>query len=135
MRVFVDTNVMVSSFGFRGIARKLLAHLVERHEVIVSPQVIEEFKRVVIAKINANVALVESFIEEFIQGVEVVQPPFPDRFPVRDSTDIEILGAALKTNADVLLTGDRDLLEVENPPLPILSPRELHDKLFGAEAN
>ena len=129
MRVFPDANILVSSFSFEGVTRRLVALLVESHEIIVSPQVIEEFKRVSIIKIGVDPRTIEAFLQEFIKSVEVIMPPYEMRLEVRDPTDIDILAAAIKANADVLVTGDKDLLEFEDSPIPILRPRALYDLL------
>lgn len=60
MRVFLDANVLISSFSFEGVTRRLVAHLVENHEIIISPQVIDEFRRVSIEKIKVDSKMVDS---------------------------------------------------------------------------
>ena len=48
----------------------------------------------------------------------------------RDRTDLAVLGTALAAEADCLVTGDRDLLELKTfQGIPILSPRAFHDRL------
>jgi putative PIN family toxin of toxin-antitoxin system len=50
--------------------------------------------------------------------------------PVRDKSDMPVLAEAISGNAEVLVTGDRDLLEVTaKVPLHILSPRGLWERL------
>jgi predicted nucleic acid-binding protein len=51
-------------------------------------------------------------------------------FPIRDITDLPILSAAVASKSDILVTGDKDLLELIDPPITILTPRQLHDILF-----
>ena len=49
-------------------------------------------------------------------SIEIVQVP-PDEddseFLIRDAADRPILRAAIKVNADILLTGDKDFLEAD----------------------
>lgn len=52
-------------------------------------------------------------------------------FPIRDITDVPILSAAVASRSDALVSGDKDLLVLVDPPVKILSPRALHDMLFG----
>jgi putative PIN family toxin of toxin-antitoxin system len=50
--------------------------------------------------------------------------------PVRDKSDMPVLAEAISGKAEVLVTGDRDLLEVTvKVPLDILSPRGLWERL------
>ncbi|MDG7024979.1 MAG: putative toxin-antitoxin system toxin component, PIN family [Nitrososphaerota archaeon] len=42
MRVVVDTNVLISAFIGHGRPRRLVSKLLERHEVITSPQLLAE---------------------------------------------------------------------------------------------
>jgi putative PIN family toxin of toxin-antitoxin system len=133
VRVFADANVMVSSFSFEGVTRQLVALLVESHEIIVSPQVLEEFRRVSVEKIGVDPRTIDAFLQEFVKTVEVIMPPYEDRLEVRDPTDIDILAAAIKANADVLVSGDKDLLEFKDSPIPVMKPRALYDLLVGDE--
>jgi len=131
VRVFTDANVLVSSFSFEGVTRRLVALLVESHEIIVSPQVIEEFRRVSTEKIGVDPQKIDAFLQEFIKTVEVIMPPYEERLDVRDPNDIDILAAAIKANADVLVSGDKDLLEFKESPIPVMKPRALYDLLVG----
>jgi putative PIN family toxin of toxin-antitoxin system len=48
----------------------------------------------------------------------------------RDSDDIKILGLALASNADYIVTGDKDLLVLNNfQNIPVISPRTFYDML------
>lgn len=51
---------------------------------------------------------------------------------VRDVTDLPVLAEAVAGGADVLVTGDRDLLSVAaKAPIPILAPRILGAASLG----
>jgi uncharacterized protein len=127
--VFLDANILISSFSFERVTRRLVARLVESHKIIVSPQVLEEFKGVSIIKIHVDPRIIESFLEQFTKTVEIILPPYENRLNVRDPTDVDILAAAIKAKADVLVSGDKDLLEFNYSPIPVLTPRALYDRL------
>ena len=60
----------------------------------------------------------------------VTKPSKPSDVPIRDPDDRWILASAVAGRADVLVTGDRDLLEVASKaPLTILAPRGFWDLL------
>ncbi len=130
MRIFIDTNVLISAFTASGISRKLLYLLNEEHDILVSSQVLNEFRRVTTEKFRAVPADVNYFLGELIKNSEVILPPYLTKFPVRDPDDIDILAAALKSEADYLVTGDKDLLSVDaKGAIRIIKPRELYDLL------
>jgi predicted nucleic acid-binding protein len=53
--------------------------------------------------------------------------------PLRDPDDLPILAAALAAGADVLVTGDNDLLSIrDHAPIPITDPRGFWNLLKGS---
>ena len=60
----------------------------------------------------------------------VAKPEEPNGIGVRDRDDRWVLATAVSGEADVLVTGDEDLLDVASEaPLPILTPRAFWDLL------
>ena len=49
-----------------------------------------------------------------------------------DPGDMAVLAEAATAAADVLVTGDRDLLQAASPPVEVVSPRGLWEKLRRA---
>lgn len=47
----------------------------------------------------------------------------------RDPEDDYLLSLAGSATADYIVSGDGDLLEIEDPPTPITSPRDFHEKI------
>ncbi|MFI5201699.1 MAG: putative toxin-antitoxin system toxin component, PIN family [Candidatus Kapaibacterium sp.] len=129
MKIFVDTNVVVSSFTSNGLCRKLFELLVAEHDVVISPQVLTELRRTVLEKFVVNESELDAFIHTLEEVAEVSLPPYASRLEVRDPDDIPILGAAIQSRAEILVTGDKDLLDLPNPPLRILKPRAVFDLL------
>lgn len=76
--------------------------------------------------------LTPSQVEEFVAAVEGVAEGAPDP-PVEpvtpDPSDDYLVALAVASEADYLVSGDADLLELADPPVSILSPRELRDRL------
>ena len=53
--------------------------------------------------------------------------------PISDPDDVQVLAEAVAGLADVLVTGDRDLLDVADQlTLEVLSPRGFWEKLHGS---
>jgi len=125
VRVFLDTNVLVASFATRGLCADVLRTVLAEHELLLSGTVVEELTRTLIEKIRLPEPTVREIVVFLRASSSLVDgPPTPPSVVVRDPDDAVILGEALAIGADVLVTGDRDLLEAgEVPGIKILDPR------------
>ncbi len=64
---------------------------------------------------------------------EVVTPAPVSAAACRDASDLPVLGTAVAGKADLLVTGDKDLLVIKrHAGIPILSPRECYERLVGS---
>ena len=70
-------------------------------------------------------------IERDLRNETVVpRPRAPSDLPIRDPDDRWIVASAEAATADMLVTGDQDLLSVAgDAPLPILTPRAAWERL------
>jgi putative PIN family toxin of toxin-antitoxin system len=133
VRVFLDTNVLVSAFATRGLCADVFRAVLAEHELIVGEVVIEELQRTLRDKLGLPPEQVQA-IEELLREQEVVaRPATAADAPIRDPDDRWVLASALAGNADLLVTGDKDLLELGgSAPLPVLDPRGFWNLLRGA---
>ncbi|AEG43888.1 putative toxin-antitoxin system toxin component, PIN family [Isoptericola variabilis] len=122
MRVFIDTNVLLSAALFPdGVAaRAYVAAVSLADEVVVSDVVLAELRSVVTRKFPEVASAMDEFIAAlptFATVVATPERPVADEERVRDVKDRPILRAASNVEVDVLLTGDKDLLAaaIENP--------------------
>jgi putative PIN family toxin of toxin-antitoxin system len=124
VRVFLDTNVLVSAFATRGLCADVFRHVLAEHTLVTGEVVLRELRRVLRVRLKLPSRMVDS-IEQFLREHEVVRKPAePADVEVRDPDDRWILASALASNVDVLVTGDRDLLDLgARAPLRILDPR------------
>ena len=123
MRVFLDTNVLVSAFTARGLCSDVLRTVLTEHELIVGPAVIDELRRV-LKRFGLPRAQIEEIIG-FLDSYVTDRDPASARLPaVRDPDDARILAEAVGAGAEVLVSGDKDLIVVAGKaPIAILSPR------------
>ena len=83
---------------------------------------------------EAEIGLEDLFLE-FLQVI-VPKPADPHPLPIRDADDKWVLASAIAGEADVLVTGDADLLEIApRSPLPIVNPRGFWDMLRGGSGS
>lgn len=112
MRVFLDTNVLVSAYATRGLCAEVLRLVLAEHELVVGEVVLEELERVLGEKIGLpapDVAAILSFLREHpVQP----RPASVGEVDVRDPDDAWVLASAVEAKAEVLVTGDPDLLDL-----------------------
>jgi putative PIN family toxin of toxin-antitoxin system len=131
VKVFLDTNVLVSSFATRGLSADVVRVVMAEHELITGEVVLSEFRRVLVEKfgvVEHRVLEVERLLRKFHVEPKPVNPP---QIQVRDKDDSWILATALEAGADVLVTGDKDLLgiRIQVEHIQIMSPRDFWNML------
>ena len=130
MRVFFDTNVLVSAVATRGICADLLRIVASEHELVIGEVVLTELCRVLETRMRLPVERIHE-VEKFLRSYEVVaKPDAMDPIVVRDEADRWVLANARAAQADVLITGDADLLAVApTAGVHIVTPREFWEEL------
>lgn len=131
MRVFLDTNVLVSAYAARGICADLVRFILAEHELLTGEVNLAELRRVLGGRFGASPGRVDAIESELRAETIVPRPTEPGPVPVRDPDDGWVLASALSGEADLLVTGDRDLLDVQ-VPIPIVDPRGCWDRLRAA---
>lgn len=124
IRVCLDSNVLVAAFAARGLCSDLLAHVLSEQHLVVPDAVREEALRVLSTKFKLSPEALDSVtaVLDRCEGAGASGEPSPAL--VRDPDDEKILADAVAAGVQILVTGDRDLLDVaEQSPIPILSPR------------
>ncbi len=130
MKVFLDTNVLASAAATRGLCADVLREVFASHQLFISDQVLIELKRVLQLKFGVSQELIDEFIELLERDSTSVPPGELPIVELKDSDDLTILGAAIKAGADVLVTGDQELLGLNRiSNLEVLSPRQFWEKL------
>jgi len=125
MKIFADTNVLVSAFTARGLCADLLEVILADHQLMTGEYVLNELERVLSTKLNVPEQKVLAAIQ-FLRKHYVEQiPDGPSEYKVRDEDDRWVLESAIRAKADILVTGDKDLLELSKKveQLKIISPR------------
>ena len=130
MRVVLDTNVLVAAFATRGLCADVTRVVLAEHRLITGEVVIAELRAVLIRRIKLPQATVEDIVALLRDQEVVPKPTESSAVPIRDPDDRWILASATAGRADVLVTADRDLLDVASKgPLPIRAPRGFWDLL------
>lgn len=132
MRVALDTNVLVSAVATRGLCGDIFNLVLAEHELIVGEAVLVELRRVLQEKFRVPGKTIDEFEALLRQEGETVTAAEYLKIRVRDESDLIVLSEAVTGNAEVLVTGDRDLLAVTNKlPSEILMPRGFWERVRG----
>lgn len=133
MRVFLDTNVLVSAFTTRGLCADLFQALLADHRPVVSDTVLSELDRVLRTKFRHSLAAAAErgdFLRRYCERSPAAKPA---RIPGIDAQDRKVIGDAVAASVDTLVTGDQAMLGLRTVKgIEIMSPRQLWERLRGA---
>jgi uncharacterized protein len=133
VKIVFDTNVLISSILIEGgIADLALTKAEKSYDILCSEKIYNELVKILmLPKFDKYVSLygrkkfIESFEHKatFVKVEEVINA-------CRDPKDDMFLELAVSGNANIIITGDKDLL-VLNPfrGIQIISPKEFIEKL------
>ena len=130
MRIFLDTNVLVSAFAGRGLCAEVLELVLLDHELITGRKVLRELEKALREKVKLSVARSTEIID-FVsnEATQIVDKAEPAQLDI-DDADALVVGEALAGRAELFVTGDAALLGLAvAEPLKVLSPRQLWEAL------
>ncbi len=115
MRVVVDTNVLVSALIGHGKPRRLVAELLERHQVVSSRQMLAELVDVLSGDKFKQVGktLVSSFLTIISSRVVLVTVKQSFKTVAEDPDDDVVLSKAREGKATYVVSGDAHLLSLK----------------------
>ncbi len=133
MRVFLDTNVLASAFGTRGLCADVLREVLVAHDLLVSDILFQELERVLHQKFQIPSSVLSEILSLLQQDSVHCQVGTLPVVPIKDQDDLPILSYAIEGQAEVFVTGDKELLALEHiGTLLILSPRAFWEHLKGS---
>lgn len=130
MRVFLDTNVLVSAVATRGLCADVMREVLISHQLVVSAPLFAELESILLRKFNLAPALVSELVKMLKEDAHFSIPSAVPEIKIRDKDDLTIMSSALNGQTDLFITGDKELLalgEVED--MEIVSPRMFWEKL------
>jgi uncharacterized protein len=123
MKVFLDTNVLLSAFYTHGVCAELYDHCLENHLLFTSDYVLEEFREKAVRKLKFSPERLANAIYH-IRTYSIIAPDAGLSHPVcKDKDDDHIISAALGAKVACIITGDKDFLAVKSAfGIPIIAP-------------
>jgi predicted nucleic acid-binding protein len=132
VRVFFDTNVLVSAFLARGLCADLLRLVLTEHTLVTSEVVLGEMRDVLSRKGRLPPAQIEA-IETFLRDQPFAPRPVQTlQLGLVDGDNEWVVASAVLIEADLFVTGDQGVLACTTAPLPLLNPRSCWEHLRGA---
>lgn len=131
-RIVLDTNVIVSAFLSRNAPYRLLEALRESPSwhLVSSLSLLEELADVLtrpdcsrrLALLNRSAG---NLIDDYLQIVDLVEPAQITPVVLADPDDDQVLACALAAQAELIVSGDADLLNLKSyQRIPIVDPGE-----------
>ena len=125
MKIVLDSNVIVAAFSSRGLCASLFELCLDRYTIMISDFILAEVSRILQDRFkmpSKNVKTIVDYLQEFC--VITSYQKLPKRI-CRDPYDDEILALAISSEADYIITGDKDLLDLKDyQSIQIVSPRQ-----------
>ncbi len=112
-RVMLDTNVLIAGSGWPRWQREvLLAGLRGDKQLVVSPYVLDETRRVIAMRFPQRLQRLEDFLAQ--APIEIVPDPSQEEVDAnvqlaRDKADVPVVLAAINARVNYLVSEDKDL--------------------------
>lgn len=130
MKVFLDTNVLVSAAATRGLCADVLREVLISHQLVVSPPLFSELENILQKKLNLPHELISEFIKILRQDAHQSSPADLPDVDIQDKNDLTILSSALSGKTEIFITGDKELLELSKiNDMDIISPKMFWERL------
>ena len=125
MKIVLDSNVIIAAFATKGLCSKIFEFCILTQEIVISEYILNEIERNLLEKLKMPAEKVKERIE-FIKSIaKVVFPVKIEESVCNDETDQPIIGTAVAGGAEVIVTGDADLIEIqEYKGIKFLKPRD-----------
>jgi putative PIN family toxin of toxin-antitoxin system len=130
MKIVLDSNVVIAAFAARGLCHALFEYCLENHDVIICEEILDEVEAALLSKVKVPEEVAAEVIGYLRASSESVRPVAVDVADLEDTSDLPILGAAVSSRADYLVTGDRELVKlVKISGTGIVTPRAFWEKM------
>lgn len=87
MKVFADTNFLISAFATRGLSVDVFQLILSEHELVLGEFILTEFKRVILTKIKLPEKYIDE-VEQLLRQFDVQEiPENKSEIIIRDQDD------------------------------------------------
>jgi putative PIN family toxin of toxin-antitoxin system len=114
MKIILDTNVIIAAFATRGLCSATFELCLDRFDVILSEMILKETFNSLKSKIKMPATQCKTIISYLRENCEISGIDDIEKSACRDKSDLHVLGLAKRTSADIIITGDKDLLDLSH---------------------
>lgn len=131
MKIILDSNVIISALVTQGLSSRVLDLCIDKHVIFTSSWILNEVTRILSNKFKIESEKLIR-IRNFIQSATfIIEPKGKKPTHCRDEDDNNILHLAKHVHADLIITGDGDLLILKTfEDIKIITPRQFMEHYF-----
>ncbi|MDR1088343.1 MAG: putative toxin-antitoxin system toxin component, PIN family [Coriobacteriales bacterium] len=124
MKVMIDTNVFVSTLMFPdSIPAKAILKVAENHELVLCDYIVEELQRIISAKRPDLLPDLDILLNEL--SYKLATPSIKaTAHSMSDPKDTPILNAAIASDVDCIISGDKHFLQLDRTKPRTISPAD-----------
>jgi len=129
MKIVFDTSVILSAFITQGLSSRVLDICIDRHSLYISQFIIDEVSEKLRKKFNADQQQVSKTRSFLLSSFSLIKPAGEKPDVCRDKDDNYILHISDAVNANLIITGDNDLLVLgSHNGAQLITPRTFMEK-------
>lgn len=140
VRIVLDTNVVMSALLWRGKPYQLLEAIRQRADLQLysSATLLQELADVLTRpSATQRLAIIgksaREVLADYADAVDLVEPVAVPRVVPRDADDDHVIAAALAAGADLIVSGDADLLSLTSfETIAIITPAQAVEQINAA---
>ena len=135
MRVVLDANVLISAAISEGPSHRIVQAWLQnqRFELVICDQLLGEVGSVLTERPRLrkliSVEAAELYVDTLATMADVLPDPAPGPTLTRDPDNDYVIHLARAHNAEVIVSGDADLLEWDEQDPPVAPPAEFETRL------
>lgn len=112
MRILVDTNILFSALLYpKSKPAKVLLYIADKYDIVLCDRNIIELRDILNRKAPKFLPDAEVLLAEL--SYELIPAAYHTEKLIRDAKDQPILNAAIVSDVDIILTGDKDFLSLD----------------------
>ena len=113
-RVVLDTNIIISGLGFKGVSRVLINKVITHYEWIISEKQLLEIKRVLkYPKFDFEEELISKILLFVSENTTTINANVELKVVKEDPDDDFLLELALDGRANIIISGNKHLLKLK----------------------
>jgi putative PIN family toxin of toxin-antitoxin system len=134
--VVLDANVFVSAAIQRGASHRIVQSWLTgsaTFEIVMCPALLDEIREVLTTRPRlrkwVSLETATLFVDTIATLVDLVEDPVGIDAETRDPDDDYLIALARSTDAELIVSGDKDLLRWEAQQPPVITPAEFEQRL------